>query len=72
MALCPGLLGRAGTRKVKPIWILRKQETVSGGGISVGALGHMQVCTSLRADNHATDTSTPPLSSLEAGWNQVT
>jgi len=33
-ALCPGLPGRAGTRKVKPIWILRKQETVSGSGIS--------------------------------------
>ena len=25
---------RAGTRKVKPIWILLKQETVSGSGIS--------------------------------------
>ena len=33
-ALCPGLLGPAGTRKVKPIWILLKQETVSGSGIS--------------------------------------
>ena len=28
-------------------------------------LGHMQVCTSLQADNHA---STPPLSFLQAGW----
>ena len=27
-ALCPGLPGWAGTRKVKPIWILLKQETV--------------------------------------------
>ena len=33
-ALCTGLPGRAGTRKVKPIWILLKQETVSGSGIS--------------------------------------
>ena len=33
-ALFPGLPGWAGTRKVKPIWILLKQETVSGGGIS--------------------------------------
>ena len=33
-ALCPGLSGWAGTRKVKPIWILLKQETVSGSGIS--------------------------------------
>ena len=34
MALFPGLLGWASTRKVKPIWILLKQETVSGSGIS--------------------------------------
>ena len=29
-ALWPGLPGSAGTRKVKPIWISLKQETVSG------------------------------------------
>ena len=34
MALFPGLPGWVGTRKVKPIWILLKQETVSGSGIS--------------------------------------
>jgi len=33
-ALFPGLPGWAGTRKVKSIWILLKQETVSGSGIS--------------------------------------
>jgi len=33
-ALCPGLPGWADTRKVKPIWILLKQETVSDSGIS--------------------------------------
>jgi len=33
-ALCPGLPGWAGTRKVKPIRILPKQETVTGSGIS--------------------------------------
>ena len=33
-ALCPGLPRWAGTRKVKPIWILLKQETVSGTGIN--------------------------------------
>ena len=33
-ALFPGLPGWAGTRKVKPIWILLKQEIVSGSGIS--------------------------------------
>ena len=32
--LCPGLPRSAGTRKVKPIWILLKQVTVSGSGIS--------------------------------------
>jgi len=31
---CLGLPGWACTRKVKPIWILLKQETVSGSGIS--------------------------------------
>jgi len=34
MALFPGLPGWADTRKKKPIWILLKQETVSGSGIS--------------------------------------
>ena len=33
-ALCPGLPGWAGTRKLKPIRILLKQETVNGSGIS--------------------------------------
>jgi len=33
-ALCPGLPRWAGTRKVKPVWILLKQETMSGIGIS--------------------------------------
>ena len=33
-ALCRGLPRSAGTRKVKPIWILLEQETVSGSGIS--------------------------------------
>jgi len=33
-ALCPGLPGWASTRKVKPIWILLEQETVSGSGTS--------------------------------------
>ena len=33
-ALFPGLPRWAGTKKVEPIWILLKQETVSGSGIS--------------------------------------
>ena len=33
-SLFPGLPRWAGTKKVKPIWILLKQETVSGSGIS--------------------------------------
>ena len=55
-ALFPGLPRWAGTSKVEPIWILQKQETVSGSGISWAV---MQVCTlEHRRDNHA---STPPL-----------
>jgi len=60
-ALFPGLPGWAGTRKVKPIWILLKQETVSGSGVS------WAICKSaplLQTDNHA---STSPLSFLQAG-----
>ena len=34
MALCLGLPRWASTRKVKPIWISLRQETVSGSGIS--------------------------------------
>ena len=54
-ALCPRLPGWAGTRKVKPIWISPKQETVSGSGIS------WAICKS------ASRSSTPPLSFLQAG-----
>ena len=39
-ALCPGLPRRAGTRTVKPIRILQKQETVSVSGI------HWAICKS--------------------------
>jgi len=60
-ALFPGLPGWAGTRKVKPIWILLKQETVSGSGIS-WAICKSAPCS--RTDNHA---STSPLSFLQAG-----
>ena len=58
-ALCPGLPGCAGTRKIKPIWILLKQETEW----QWHQLGYMQVCTSLQTDNHA---SIPPLSFFTA------
>jgi len=60
MALRPGLPGWAGTRKVKPIWNLLKQQSEW----QRRQLERMQVCTSLQADNHA---STPPLSFLQAG-----
>ena len=56
-ALFPGLSGWASTRKVKPIWI-------RDGEWQWHQLGHMQVCTSLQTDNHA---STTPLSFLQAG-----
>jgi len=35
MALCQGLPRWAGTKKVKPIWILLRQETVSGTGSGI-------------------------------------
>ena len=57
----PGLPGWAGTRKVKPIWILLKQERQ---WVAVASAGHMQDCTSLQTDNHA---STSPISFLQAG-----
>jgi len=61
-ALCPGLSGWAGTRKVKPIWILLKQETMSGSGIS------WAICKSEPRSRQITmHTSTPPLSFLQAG-----
>jgi len=47
-ALCPGLPGWAGTRKVKPIWILLKQETMSGSGIS------WAICKSARRSRQIT------------------
>jgi len=55
-ALFPGLPGSAGTRKVKPIWILPKQEAVSRSGISWAIC---KSAPSLQTDNH---TSNPPLS----------
>ena len=54
-ALFLGLPGSASNKKVKPIWILLKQETEW----QWHQLGHMQVCNLLQTDNHA---STPPLS----------
>ena len=42
------LPGWAGTRKVKPIWILLKQETVSGSGIS------WTICKSARCSRQIT------------------
>jgi len=48
----PGLPRSAGTRKVKPIWILLKQQTVSGSGIS------WAICKSARRSRQIT-TPTP-------------
>jgi len=61
--LCLGLPRWAGTKKVKPIWILLKQETRDSEW-QWHQLGHMQTCTSPQTDNH---TSTPSLSFLQAG-----
>ena len=59
IALRPGLPRSASTRKVKPIWILLKQDTVSGSGIS-WAIWKSAICS---RHNHA---STPPLSFVQA------
>ena len=55
-ALCPGLPGWAGTRKVKPNLDFTEARDSEW---QWHQLGHMQVCTSLQTDNHA---STQPLS----------
>ena len=60
-ALFPGLPRWASTRKVKPIWILLKQETVSGSGIS------WAICKSAPCSRQTTHTSTPSLCFLQAG-----
>ena len=56
-AFFPGLPGWAGTRKVKPIWILLKKETVSGSGISwaicKSAPRSRQMCVCQHPTNHA-------------------
>ena len=55
-ALCPGLSGWAGTRKVKTNLDFTEARDSEW---QWQQLGHMQVCTSLQTDKHA---STPPLS----------
>jgi len=61
-ALCLEQPGWACTRKVKPIWILLKQETVSGSGISWAI--YKSAPRSRHTHNHA---STPPLNFLQDG-----
>ena len=60
-ALFPGLPGWAGTRKIKPVWILLKKETVSGSGIS------WAICKSASRSRQITMPVPPPLSFLPAG-----
>ena len=52
-ALFSGLPGRAGTRKVKPIWISLKQETVSDSGISWAVILKVLLVNLLAALNFA-------------------
>ena len=59
-----GLPRWPGMRKVKPSWILLNFTEATDSEWQWHQLGHMQVCTSLQTDNHA---STPPLSFLQAG-----
>ena len=59
-ALYPGLPRCAGTRKVKPIWILLQQETVSGSGIS------WAICKSAARSRQITTPA--PHHSVFTGW----
>jgi len=71
-ALSPGLPGWAGARKVKPIWILLKQETVSGSGISwaicQSALHSRQIATTAPHHSVFTLLATQPTASKH--WMQ--
>jgi len=60
-ALFLGLPGWASTRKVKPIWILLKQDTVSGSGIS------WAICKSAPRSRQITTLAPHHSSSLQAG-----
>jgi len=60
-ATCPGLPVWAGTRKVKPIWILLKQEIVTGSGIS------WAICKSALCSRQIT-MPTPHHSVFFTGW----
>ena len=60
-ALCPGPPGWARTRKVKNYLDFTEARDSEWQWHQVG---HMQVCTLLQTDNHA---SNPPLSFLQAG-----
>ena len=60
-ALFPGLPRWASTRKVKTNLDFIEARASE---LQWYQLGHMQICTSLQTDNHA---STPPLSFLQAG-----
>jgi len=60
-ALCPGLPRWAGTRKVKPIWILLEQETISGSGIS------WAICKSAPRSKQITTPAPDYSSFLQAG-----
>jgi len=61
-ALCLGLPRWDGTRKAKPIWILLKQETVSGSGISWAVCKSAHRCrqTTTPAPHHSVFASRMP------------
>jgi len=78
MVLCLGLPVSAGTRKVKPIWILLKQQTVSGSGISwaICKSAHSSRQTTTPAPHHSVfyrlDAlhATQPMASKHCQWSQ--
>ena len=68
MALFPGLPGWAGARKVKPIWILLKQETVSGSGISCAICMSAPRCRQITMPATHHSVFTGQVLFLQANW----
>jgi len=63
----PGLPGWAGTKKVKPVWIILKQETVSGSGISWAICKSAPRSSQLPAPHHSVFNRPDALPAVHAG-----
>ena len=70
-ALCPGLPKWAGTRKVKPIWILLKQETVSGSGIRWAVCRQITMLAPLHSVFYRPDALPAAQPTVSKHWRRV-